>query len=212
MGIGTAPVVDDFALWGPRDYVQLPPIKDAWRVLDIGPGRYPLKRANVYLDHNPEILDALDVPQDKILGNLMDGLPEIEDKCFDYVWCSHVLEHVEDPANCAATLSRIARAGTIVVPSVFKESLFNFEEDDHRFLIVPNPQSDGPPIFIRYNRPYINRLKDQMVQKATCFLYRTGTHHDCTAERHLRFWFQQTEAALDVVYHWQDRLDIQVIG
>lgn len=202
----------DLTAWGPRDYVQMPFIHPDWKVLDIGPGDYPLPRANVYLDHNDEKLRALrESGKETILANLEDGLPMIEDGEFNYVWCSHVFEHLRDPLKVAATLSRIAKRGTIVMPSFVKESLFLFEEPEHRWLVLPNPTAGKAPIFVEQNHAFTEKLRDQMVQKATCFLFRIGTHHDCTAERYMRSWYQENESALDVVYHWRDELKIQVI-
>jgi len=206
-------IVDNFATWGPRDYVELPFIHDQWKVLDVGPGAYPLARADVYLDQDPERLEPLDLEgKETMLGNIEDGVPAIMDQAFDYVWCSHVLEHVENPQKAAATLSRIAKRGTIVMPSAIKEAIFNFEEEEHRWLVLPNPVDGKPPIFVRHNHGYLSKLKDNLVQKATCFLYRTGTHHECTAERALRGWFQTHEKDLDVIFHWTDELQLIVIG
>jgi len=198
---------------GPCDYVPLPPIPVHWKVLDIGPGAYPLRRADVYIDRDPERLAPMRMDGKKTaLLDIAGGLKEIPDKAFDYVWCSHVLEHVFDPADCATTLSRIAKTGTIVMPSAIKESLFNFEEAEHKWLVLPNPMFGGPPIFVRHNDDYIANLKDQVVQKAMCFLLRTGTDHDCSAEQRLHSWFAEREVNLDVIYHWTGKLELIVIG
>lgn len=197
----------------PRDYIGVANIPKEWKVVDVGPGAYPLKRADVYIDRDPAILGKLDLAGDQsiIVSSLEEGLPEISDKSFDYVWCSHVLEHVEDPAGCAATLSRIAKRGIVIMPSAIKESLFNFEEAEHLWFVLP-PPNGGPPIFVRENPEFIARLKDEDVQKATCFLYRIGTNHDCTVEIYLQKWFQKNEAALDVAYEWEGELKLQVIA
>lgn len=203
----------DLTAWGPRDYVQMPFIHPDWKVLDIGPGGYPLKRANVYVDNNIDTLKAIDLEkwQTATLGDIHGGLPQFEDDEFDYVWCSHVFEHLLDPLKAATTLSRIAKRGTIVMPSFAKESLFLFEEVAHLWLVLPNPTEGKPPIFVERNNAFLQKLRDPMVQKATCFLYRTGTHHDCTTERYMRSWYQENESALDVVYHWREELNVQVI-
>lgn len=207
----TPPAID-FSSWGPRDYVPLPPIFSHWKFLDVGPGGYPHPRADAYLDRDEKRLEGLKaLGKQTILGNLEDGLSAIKDKSFDYVWCSHVFEHLADPAKAAATLSRIARKGTLVVPSFAKEALFLFEEPEHRWIIMPSPSAGKPPIFVEHNHAYIEKLRDSMMQKAMCFLLRTGTQHDCTAERYMRGWFQENESALDIVYHWKDELRIQVI-
>lgn len=199
----------------PRDYAWPPPIDvpDDWKVLDVGPGGYPLPRANVYLDKDQKNLRR-NVPPGKatIEADLMSGLPDVADKSFDYVWASHVLEHVCDPAAVAATLSRIGKRGTLVLPSVIKESIGNFEESDHKWLIFPHPTEGGPPVFVRNNVDYLNRLRDPDVQKITSRLFRTGPNRVDEEQRHLRSWFYRNEPNLDVIVHWTDELKIQVVG
>ena len=194
---------------GPRDYIEVPcRIPPEWRVLDIGPGRYPFQRANVYVDHNPEMLEGLS--GETILAQFHEGLPQIQDKSFDLVWCSHVMEHVENPTECAATLSRIAHRGMIVVPSAIKESIFNLEEYDHKWLIERNPRT-GAPIFIRHHKATIQRIRDIDVQKITCRLYRSGTAMDTNDDQYLREWFSRTDPYLDIAHYWEGELKLQVI-
>jgi len=196
----------------PRDYVELPTMPSSWRVLDVGPGAYPLQRADVYLDHDPDKLEALTLEgKETIVANLADGLPEISDKYFDFVWCSHVLEHVDAPGQCAATLSRIAHRGVLVVPSAIKESLFNFEEPEHQWLILPSP-SGGPPVFVRHNRRWMDRIKDIDIQKIMCRTFRTGTGPDTLDDQYCRTWFAVHEPDLDIIVHWEGELKVQVIG
>lgn len=190
----------------------MPDIPEHWKVLDIGPGAYPLERADLYMDRSEEILTPLrDANRETILANLEDGVSQIKDKAFDFVWCSHVLEHVNDPVSCAKTISRIGKSGVMVVPSAIKEAIFNFEEREHKWFVLPHP-THGPPIFIRQNQEYIDSLRDELVQQATCFLYRTGSDHDCTQEIHMREWFREKEPSLDIIVHWTDELKLQVIG
>ncbi|HTK88441.1 MAG TPA: methyltransferase domain-containing protein [Nitrospiraceae bacterium] len=200
-------------LMPPRDYVRLPDMPADWKVLDIGPGAYPLERADFYLDRSAEILQPLrEANQETIFANVERGLPQIKDKAFDFVWCSHVLEHVNDPAACARTISRIGKSGIMIVPSAIKEAIFNFEEPEHKWFVLPNPVDDQPPIFVRQNQRFVDRLRDEWIQQAACFLFRTGSDHDCTQEIHMKQWFRDKEPDLDIVVRWTDELKIQVIG
>lgn len=196
----------------PCDYVELPGIHSDEKFIDVGPGTHPHPRADVCLDNDPQVIAALSVPGKKlVLSNIEDGLRSIPNKAYDYVWCSHVLEHLEDPEKAAATLSRIGKRGTVVLPSVFKDSLMGFEEEGHKWLVLPNPSNGQPPIFVRKNPDYMKRITSPDLQRAACFLFRTGSDHDCTVERNLHGWFAKNEVNLDVVIHWEGEFKVQVI-
>ncbi len=198
----------------PREYVELPEMPANWSFLDVGPGGYPHPRATHYLDRNPDNLRKLseENPGKKILYMNLDRDLGIPSKSFDFVWCSHVLEHVDDPLKVVSELSRIGKQGVVIVPSAIKESLFNFEENEHKWLILPSPQDGGAPVFVRHNSSYISALKDSNVQRTSCYLYRTGPNRIHGEQRFLRTWFYERERNLDVVHFWKDEIKIQVIG
>lgn len=196
---------------GPCDYIELPNLPPHFRVADVGPGRYPLRRADVFIDAHEGPLANVPEGRETLLADITGGFPMIGDKAFDYVWCSHVMEHLDDPAAAAATLSRIAKAGTMVVPSAVKEAMFNFEEAEHQWLILPHPQTNIP-IFIRHNKRFIERIKDRDIMKVACQMFRTGTGHDMWEHEYCRYWFSQREPDLDITVHWSGSLEIQVIG
>lgn len=193
----------------PREYARPPyEIPADWRVADVGPGQQPFLRANDYIDvdeGNLHRLHAKDGRQ-RIHSDLMEGLPEIADKTYDYVFCSHVLEHVDDPIKCAQSLSRIGKRGTAVFPSAIKEGLFNFEEPTHKWLVLP---TDTLPLFVKRNG-HFNSVIDADVQRIASRLYRTGPNRS-EEQQTLRNWYAANEPALDVIVHWEDKLEVQVI-
>jgi len=198
-----------------RDWVRIPwQIPDDWLVADIGPGAYPFLRANVYIDRDVNVLRAIGDYRggkwETIHADVQSGLPQVADRQFDYVFISHTMEHVVDPMKAARTLSRIAKRGTMIVPSVIKESLFLFEEDDHQWSILPS-SADGKAVFVRNNRAYIDTFKDIDVQKILCRLMRLGPDKDDWERRYMRHWFFQSDPLLDVVQHWEGELNIRVI-
>lgn len=202
----------DFATWAARDYIRLPFIHADAKVLEIGPGPHPLRRADVYVDVDAETVQGLrDAGKEAHLANACDGLSQFTDKQFDFCFSAHTLEHIIDLPEACAAISRVAKQGMIVLPSFAKDSMFNFEESDHFWHVLPNPTHGRPPIFVEHNSGFLKRLRDPMLQKATSFLYRTGTQHDCTAERYMRAWFQQHEPDLDVVYEWTGELKVIAI-
>lgn len=205
---------NQFSVWGPRDYVQLPAIPDHWRVLDIGPGAYPLVRANAYLDRDINILEAIDLqPGQRLLRDSLEyGLPTIADNSYDFVWASHVLEHVVEIETAVNALNRISKRGCVVVPSFAKDALLHFQEREHFWLCLPNATHGEPIVFVEHNHGFLERLRDPLAQQATSFLYQTGSQHDCTAEQYMRAWWQKNERHLDLVSFWDEANPLKVIA
>ena len=82
------------------------------RVLDIGSGGDPFPFATHLVDRflNPtEHRHGPLVKRDKLLlGADIHNLP-FRDKSFDFVYCAHLLEHVDDPIKACAEIMRIGR-------------------------------------------------------------------------------------------------------
>jgi uncharacterized protein YbaR (Trm112 family) len=93
------------------------------RVLDIGSGDGPTPAADVLCDRfvadDAERTASLCLDRPFVAGDI-EKLP-FRDKAFDFVYCSHVLEHTTDPGRAVAELQRIARAGYVEVPSEYLE-------------------------------------------------------------------------------------------
>ena len=58
------------------------------------------------------------------------------DQLFDYVVAAHVLEHVDNPIQACRELQRVARAGFIETPALFKDALFAWAKGMHKWHIV----------------------------------------------------------------------------
>ncbi len=127
-------------------------LPDSFLVLDIGGAVAPFQRADYIVDI---------VPFEEISWNQQRGEGKarvkketyvqhdicsrepwpFEDKQFDYVFCSHVLEDIRDPLWVCSELMRVSKAGYIEVPSKLYEMTFNLEADGlsgachHRWLV-----------------------------------------------------------------------------
>ena len=97
-------------------------------VLEIGSGHNPKPRANVLCDKFIE-------DDEQRGGGIIADRPLVEadgqylpfaDSAFDYVICSHVLEHVEKPALLLAELMRVAKRGYIETPSEIAERIYGW--------------------------------------------------------------------------------------
>jgi SAM-dependent methyltransferase len=97
------------------------------RVLDIGSGGYPFFHASVLVDRfpkaSPHRYEPLVRQGKPLVVADIDRLP-FEDKCFDFVYCSHLLEHVDHPVQACAEIMRVGRRGYIETPTMGKDVLF----------------------------------------------------------------------------------------
>ncbi len=179
--------------------IAIPVDSDAL-VLDVGSGDKPHWRADVLLDryvgaeHGGQrsgrpaaritrplfAADAADMP-------FADGV-------FDYVVCSHVLEHVTDPAAVVAEITRVGRAGYIEVPQAASAKILDFPSHlwwcrlDGSTLVftAKHARAFDPEIAGYIERSGVERELEQLLDRA--FDYRV------------------------VSLRWKDNIDVRVEG
>ncbi len=102
-------------------------IKPNYKVLDIGSGHLPFPAATHLADFSVEenMHGRAGIPFKHVLGKPVlhcdvENMP-FKDKAFDFVYCSHVLEHVQDPISACKELSRVSKRGYIEAPSRAKD-------------------------------------------------------------------------------------------
>ncbi|MCK5536245.1 MAG: class I SAM-dependent methyltransferase [Bacteroidales bacterium] len=99
------------------------------KVLDIGSGGEPFEYATTLLDKFPEKTqhryNKLKTNGLKFIKGDVQELP-FEDKSFDFIYCSHVLEHVEEPQKALDEILRVGKKGYIEVPTKTSDIIFNF--------------------------------------------------------------------------------------
>ncbi|MFH1547351.1 MAG: class I SAM-dependent methyltransferase, partial [bacterium] len=107
------------------------------KVLDIGSGHDPFPLAT-------HLADFYEEETSHRSGKLVkDGRPFVrcsvekmpfKNKEFDFVYCSHVLEHAKDPAKACDEIMRIGRRGYIETPTRSSDILFNIERGEKHHL------------------------------------------------------------------------------
>lgn len=105
-------------------------------VLEIGPGGTPHPRSDVFLEKrfssSQEALGqrgyASELKTDKEIIFYDGKTFPIKDKQFDYIICSHVLEHVDDIDFFLSEVVRVGKKGYLEYPTIYYDYLYNFPE------------------------------------------------------------------------------------
>lgn len=111
-------------------------IKASDRVLEIGPGGSPHPRSDIFLEYefdSPTLTEAqrgYDKPlvTDKPIIYCRSQEFPFEDQEFDYILCSHVIEHVLDVDQFVSEICRVGKAGYLEYPTIYYEYMYNFPE------------------------------------------------------------------------------------
>lgn len=106
------------------------------KVLEIGPGATPYYRSDVFLERNfntseEKILQRGKLEQDlnteKKVVYYDGGEFPFDDNYFDYVICSHVLEHVDNVPLFIKEITRVSKKGYMEFPNYNFEILYNID-------------------------------------------------------------------------------------
>ncbi len=111
-------------------------IRDGDRVLEIGPGTSPHPRSNVLLEkrfidkgeHARQCGGEPAANEDNRTVYYDGERFPFSDGEFDYVICSHVIEHVDDVEMFCSEMFRVARAGYLEFPLIYYEYVFDIPE------------------------------------------------------------------------------------
>ena len=98
-----------------------------WKILDIGCGYRANKHASVLAD----VQDLSDFYKEKTFIKINEKKLPFEDKEFDFVIASHVIEHVEDFEFFIKELERISTKGYIELPTRLGDNLVFENKTDH---------------------------------------------------------------------------------
>lgn len=116
-----------------KDYLK---IKRGLKVLEVGPGNNPTRRANVlvekYVQDNAHRRgDFKMFRHQKLIEADGENMPFINGE-FHYVICSHVIEHADDPIKFMEEQFRVSGKGYLEAPSLFGE--FLAPKESHKWV------------------------------------------------------------------------------
>jgi len=194
-----------YALYQSRRYDF--PIRPGDKVLDMGSGHIPFPLATHLADISLS---------DHGLGRagepfqFIDGKPCFEcgvektpfaDKEFDFVYCSHVLEHATDPEAACAELARIGRRGFIETPAPGKDLFLNAAGvSGHRWAVE---NAGGVLVFTEYSPRRAKCLGHGILQDMHN-APRTDRERVFSALVHLM------AENLNTMLMWEDGIDVEV--
>lgn len=187
--------------WRSRlDLIRSWELADTDVVLEVGSGQNPSPRADVlcerYVADGTERHDALPLVDRPFVVGDIDRLP-FRDRAFDFVVCTHVLEHVADPVRAVAELMRVAPRGYVETPAAAWERMHSFPF--HRWYVS---EEGGRMVFRAKERPLHDPAARATLDRL--FAGRPG----------LLDWLFRHERALGVVVGivWEGRLEVEVHG
>ena len=124
-----------------------------WKVAEIGCGDKPDNwhpRANLLMDILPEEKipkEGLEKHGAEYVSTSITDMSKIPDKSIDFLFCNHLLEHIDDIGKALSELVRVAKRGYIECPTKFAETMFGWP-DGHVWVI----ESDGECLIIERNK------------------------------------------------------------
>jgi hypothetical protein len=107
----------------------------ARRVIEIGGGHAPYEGVTHAVDKFPQdntqrAGDIVTVKGSSFIEGDLESIPFPDEPPFDFLYASHVLEHVHSPQKAVSEINRVARRGYIETPSPLREQIicsFPFE-------------------------------------------------------------------------------------
>jgi hypothetical protein len=185
--------------------IEIPP--DA-NCIDVGCGANPWPRARILMDCYDTHKDLARPGQTFVQADVTYEIP-YPDRHFDFALCSHVLEHVSHPDWAAKHLSRVAKRGVVICPSVAKEALTGWCDSGHEWEVT-RPRRNGDPLrFRRVDKDWRAAVRSDAMTSAMWRMMIAG-HTGGEDGATLRKWFAEMEPRLDVVHYWEGALKVEV--
>jgi ubiquinone/menaquinone biosynthesis C-methylase UbiE len=147
-------------------------IKPNDKVLDIGSGNRPLHLATHLADiaiednhHGRAGVPFKYIDNKPVYECNIEALP-FKDKEFDFVYCSHVMEHVTEPKKACKELMRVAKRGYIETPAPHKDMWLNTAKISHHQWEVES--IDNKLIFTEFSQQRIEGLGSNILLDMHC--------------------------------------------
>lgn len=162
-------------------------------VLEVGSGNHPFVRADVLLDkfqYDSTRTGSLIMDRPLVLADA--GKLPFRSKSFEFVYCSHVLEHLENPKDCLEEMMRVGHRGIIITPSEGYEKIVPF----------------------RYHRWFVSLKNDKLIleQKPRAIFDPAIAQVWQGCKSISTFWkfYDKNIENFSVIYHWQEKIEYEI--
>ncbi len=182
-------------------------IRPSDRILDIGSGNLPFPFATHLADLSLSDgnVGRAGEPFRQIEGRQVyecniEDLP-FSDKEFDFVYCSHVLEHVNDPEKACRELMRVGKRGYIETPTRGKDLWLNTAEiSNHRWAVE---LIHDRLVFTEYTPEEISGIKCDLLLNMHC-------NPQTQREKAFSALIYLKADLINTMYCWEDEFSIEV--
>ncbi|MCK4259896.1 MAG: class I SAM-dependent methyltransferase [Halanaerobiales bacterium] len=166
------------------------------KIVDLGSGQNPHPEAGIIVDKHLDNVSRgknIKLPDDAEFVNADIANLPFKDKQFDFSYCTHVLEHINDPIKCCKEIIRVSKAGYIETPRHLWEVLFGRKY--HLWFV---DKIENKLMFTKKTKEnyLLNTFQGDKIY-AECELFRTNFH-----ENKDLFYMR---------FHWTDSFEVQVI-
>ena len=179
----------------PSGFLKIEPTE---QVLDVGGGGHPFNRASLVVNYS--LVSHSNVRYESTVTPMVladvHRLP-FRDNSFDFVYCSHVLEHVDSPIDACAELMRVGKRGFVETPSISKDLLFAWARGLHKWHVV---RSGGSLCFFEYTERQMDGIGSS-AWKDVVF----GKWHNSLQEA---FW--ESQDLFNILFGWEERFSVFV--
>ncbi|MGM5033849.1 class I SAM-dependent methyltransferase [Tardiphaga sp. 803_E3_N1_3] len=194
-----APVM---STWTYQNEVMEFDIQEGDLVLDVGSGGWPFRRADhladKFPDHTTHRMEAMVRDGRTFFEVDIENLP-FKDKEYDFVFCSHVMEHLDNPGQAMRELMRVAKRGYLEVPTRLSDVMFNFTrlKDHHRWHSVKQGKT---LLLTEWNERERRELGNEFF---------SALHSEYSNQ--FQSFFERNRDLFFTSYHWTDRIEFLVI-
>jgi ubiquinone/menaquinone biosynthesis C-methylase UbiE len=178
------------------------------KVLDVGSGNIPFPLATHLADLSPDDdqYGRAGAPFKRIDGKPVyvcniENLNCFADKEFDFVYCSHVLEHVRNPEKACSELSRIGKRGYVETPTRGKDLWLNTAKISNHLWSVESYQSKL--VFTEYRPEETDGLQNDLLMKM-------HVRPETPREKALTSLLYLKADLVNTMLLWEDKLECEV--